>query len=257
MKTLIPFGLIAVTAWIVSGSVGQLFAQVRNNPPARPLVGPNAQVGAPGVQVNTPGVGVNIDIPQTPWFNSPSIRQQLKLDERQYNQLNQSYNQYWNRYNQGVSRLGTDLTPEQREARIRDYYGTFHNDFDRSRNEVLTNPELQRRYNQLYWQYQGYGAFNDPAVQQKLELNDVQRQALQRYDHDANRELRTLRQEYGNNREAVAKQFAQWRAQTSERINSTLAPQQQQAWKEMTGERYEFHADDYLGSNQTQPIRNP
>jgi hypothetical protein len=248
MKTLTRLGLVLVTAWTASGSMEHLFAQVRNNPPA-------GQVGSPGVQVNAPGINVNI--PPTPWFTNPNIRRQLKLDERQYNQLNQSYNQYWNRYNEDMSRLGNNLTPEQQAARTRDYYRTFHNDFDRRRNEVLTDPNLQRRYDQLYWQYQGYGAFNDPAVQEKLGLTPVQRQALERYNEGANQELRTLRQEYGTNREAVAKQLAQWQNQTRDRINSTLTPQQLQAWKELTGDSYEFNADDYFGLHQNQPIRNP
>lgn len=39
---------------------------------------------------------------QTPWFNNPAVRQQLQLNDSQFDRLNSGYRDAWNRYNQGL-----------------------------------------------------------------------------------------------------------------------------------------------------------
>jgi opacity protein-like surface antigen len=107
-------------------------------------------------------------IGQTPWFSNQEIRQHFKLSDQQYDQLNKSYSESYGRYQQGMKTLGKDLSNEQRIQKMRDLQQGFNKDFSTTTNQVFTDPQQRQRYNQLYLQYQGYNAFSDPLVQEKL-----------------------------------------------------------------------------------------
>ena len=209
----------------------------------------NGQVGA-NVQVGNAGVGVQAGAfngyGQVPWYNNPGVRQQLQWNDTQYNQMNRHYAEAWNRYNDGVSQLDNKLTPEQLQQREAELQSGFHQDFSKGMTSTLSNPAAQQQYNQLFLQYRGYGAFNDPTVQQNLNLTPEQRQKFSQYDHQWNTQLNTWRGEYPTNREAIVNQFNESRQQAQTRINSTLTPEQRATWSEMTGKPYNFQPDVYF-----------
>src|ERR1051326_7947548 len=55
-------------------------------------------------------------IGQSPWFSDPAIRQQLKLTEQQYNQLNQAYGTAWKNYQQGLEKMSKTATEDELQA---------------------------------------------------------------------------------------------------------------------------------------------
>jgi hypothetical protein len=183
---------------------------------------------------------------RTPWFGNAGIRRQLKLDDAQYNRLNQGYVQYWTPYNQTVTGFPADINEAERQKRLAEAYGTFNRGFTKTTGEVFTDPQIRDRYNQLNLQYQGYAAFNDPTVQERLRLTDEQRQAFHRYYNDWNKQMDTYAREYPTNREVVTKEWPNTWKQTRERINTTLTPEQRRTWTEMIGEPYEFTPDVYF-----------
>lgn len=219
---------------------------------------PNAQKGNAGVGANAGANiganaqrGLNGGIRQTPWFGNPNIRQQLQLNDEQYNQLNQSYTQSWQRYNQGLSGLDRNLNEQQRMQRMQEMNGCFQKDFSNSVNETLADKAARQRFNQMEWQYRGYDAFNDTTLQQQLKLNDEQRKKFAEYQNEWSDQMRSWQPEYAKDRDGVATRFREARRAQQERINSTLTPEQRQMWTDLYGKPFDFPDDVYFDSNSS------
>jgi len=185
-------------------------------------------------------------ISQIPWFGNATIRQQLQLNDDQFNKLNQGYTQSWSRYNQGINSLDKDLAEAQRMQRQQELNRGFYTDYSRSLDDVFSEKSARQRYNQMEWQYRGYGAFNDPMLQQRLKLNDDQRQAFNKYDREWNQQLNTWQREFGDDRTGTAKGFRDARKELQDRINSTLNDEQRTVWTDVIGKPYEFPVDVYF-----------
>jgi hypothetical protein len=215
----------------------------------------SAQVRA-GARIGGNRIGFNL-YGRRPWFGNAGVRRQLKIDDSQYNTLNNAYTQYWTPYNQAVVAIPADVDEAQRQQKIAAAYGTFNKGFNQATAKVFVDPDLRNRYNQLHLQYQGYGAFHDPTVQERLKLTDEQRQNFNRYYTDWNKQMNTYAQEYATNPETVNKQWGDTWKQTRSRINETLTPEQRKTWNEMTGEAYDFPADAYFDEGKEEGRENP
>lgn len=207
----------------------------------------NAQ---PGNSVYPDNHTFNNGASQTPWFNNPGIRQELQLNEQQFGRMNNAYGNSWSRYNQNVSGLDNGLPEATRLQRQQDYYNAFNRQFTQSTSGVFNDSNAQQRYNQLYLQYRGYGAFNDPAVAQELNLTPGQRQLFQQYDRDWNRNMRTWHREYVTNPDGVTQRYNTAQDDYRQQMGTALTPQQQQTWSRMTGKSYDFSPDHYYQSSQ-------
>ena len=133
-------------------------------------------------------------INQTPWFSNQGIRSQLNLNDQQYNALNRAYGQAYTHYSSNLGQLGNTLTPQERAQKMQEMRSNFDESMNQATQKYITDPTQQQRYNQLYMQYQGYDAFSNPQIQQKLNLTDQQRQQLQQYGSKYNQQLSTLQQ---------------------------------------------------------------
>lgn len=186
------------------------------------------------------------DISQTPWFNSPSVRNELQLKDNQFDTLNQNYRRAWNRYHEGASRLAPTLTPEQRQLQLAELRNQFRKDFAHGLDAVISTPSDRQRYHQLDWQYQGYGAFEDPAVVDKLNLSNAQRRKFDQFGRDWHHQFNNWRRSYPHNQQRVGRQLEEGRRQMWDDINATLTPEQREKWREMIGKRYEFEPDAFF-----------
>jgi len=232
--------VFAVGAVLVSGPV---FAQKRAT---------QTQGSAQGTAQGTGQAQFNYGgISQQPWFSNQGVRKQLGINEDQYNRLNKTWGQNWTKYNTEMGRL-SDVPENQRYDRLNQSYQTFNKGFTTSANEVLT-PEQQKRYNQLYLQYQGYNAFNDPTVQQKLNLTEDQKEKLRKHSTEMYTQQGEINSAARTDRQGASKRFDTLRQRDREWTNSFLTPQQQQSWRQMTGEPYEF---SYGTSGQNQQNQN-
>jgi len=191
---------------------------------------------------------------QTPWFSNQAVRQQLKFDDTQYNKLNKAYGESWQRYQNQMAEINKnkDLTDAQRAQRMSDLQREFGTNFSSTTNQVITDPTQRERYNQLYWQYLGYDAFNDPMVQQKLNLTDEQKQKLGQYSREWGTQMNDYSRGYATDREGTSKKFNESRKQANERINSILTKEQQQTWHQMIGDPYNFEPSTYFQSSSGQ-----
>ena len=199
------------------------------------------------VRVNAPGFRL---WGRNPWFGNANVRRQLKLDDTQYTRLNEGYVQYWTPYNQTITTLPADLNEQERQRRMAEAYGTFNTNFGKTTTQVFTDPQIRNRYSQLNYQYQGYGAFNDPTLQEKLRLTDEQRQAFNRYNTEWQKQMDTYARDYATDRTRVEKEFPNTWKQYRENVNTTLTPEQRKTWNETIGEPYDFPADVYFDNSK-------
>jgi hypothetical protein len=192
MNRFVKFTVTGVFAVLTSASAeaqqkdqGQQ-GQGQKSPPVQNTVGPQGAYHG--------GIG------QTPWFSNQEIRQHFKLSDQQYNQLNKSYGESYGRYQDGMQTLDKDLTAEQRTQKMGELNQRFNKDFSTRVNEVFTDPQQRERYNQLYWQYQGYNAFSDPMVQEQLKLTGEQRQKLGQHGQEWQKQMNDLGRTYQTDR---------------------------------------------------------
>lgn len=188
---------------------------------------------------------------QSPWFTNPALRTELGLTESQYNQLNNNYNQAYAAYQQRLNNLERNLSNAQIQAERNQLYSQFQNEFNRNVDTVLTKPAARQRYNELNLQYQGYAAFNNPALQRKLNLTPEQIRRLNKYNDDFNSRWDRWNTQYSTSRDSVTQQFNDALAENQKNLNDVLTPEQRQTWRRLAGPRYDFIPDIYFGSSTT------
>jgi len=211
--------------------------------------GQTGQTGQTGGQTGQQGQGgfTYRGFSQTPFFSDPSVRKQLNLNDEQYNKLNQAYGQAWNQFQSGSSQLN-NLPEQQRSQRMNQNWGQFNSTVHKTANDIL-DPQSRGRFNQLWNQYRGYETFNDPEIQQKLNLTDEQRQKFQQASQDYYNQSQNTS---GLSQEQLGQRWTQGRQKMNENINNILNEQQRQTWRTMTGDPYQFQYQSG-GSQTTNP----
>ncbi len=233
-----------LTTFIIAAALSLL-----GSPPKPALAQVNQGQGAKNASINQGGAFGFVH--RTPWFSHPQMRTQLELNEDQFNKLNQAYTQSWSRYNQGLTGLDKSLAENERMQQHQELTGTFNKDFSKSVESVFADKQARQRYNQMDWQYRGYGAFNDPMVQQQLKLNGEQRQKFTKYNNEWNDQMNNWRREFQNDRDGMANKFSNARKEWQSRIDSVLTPEQRTTWKDMSGKPFDFPVDVYFQNSDT------
>ncbi len=197
-------------------------------------------------------------IRQNPWFSNKEIRQQLKLNDDQYNRLNKSYGEAYTRYEQSLNNLAPSLTPEQKAKQQQELQQNFYRDFSTVTNDVITDQETRNRLNQLNLQYRGYDAFRDPTVQEKLNLSEEQRTKLMQYNDEYTKAMNDLNRDYTTDQTGVDKRFNELRKNEVGRMEQILNENQRQTWRQLTGDPYNFQSSIYFQSTTpTNPTTTP
>lgn len=249
-------GILSVT-WTESGmaqNANQLQPNQQNQAGQKPVGTPTpGNADANNQARNQASPSQFNSIGQQPWFDNTAVRDQLQLDDKQFNQLNRGYNQAWSQYDKkwGEINSNTDLTPQQRMQQLQQLDSQFYRDFSNTVDSTFTNPGARQRFNELGLQYRGYSAFNDPTLQEQLRLTPEQQQRFDQYNNDWSQRWSRWNTAYPQNQQQVTTQYNDWRNNYWNNINQTLTPQQQQIWNAMTGKQYQFPADAYFQTNAT------
>jgi hypothetical protein len=202
----------------------------------------HAQLKIQPVQPGTMQGGIN----QTPWFSNPAVRQQFNLNNEQYTNLNQAYQDAWSRYQQGVNGLSNTLTGEQRQQKMHELQQGFHKDLGNASGTILAEDAQRQRYNQLHWQYRAYGAFQDPAVAAKLNLTPEQRAKFDQLHGDWTNKINDIAAIYQTDRADAVRRFTQLQYGSNQGVNSVLSPAQQKTWQQLIGNPYPFQPEAYF-----------
>jgi len=209
---------------------------------ARSNLNPNAGesgTNAGGFRSNlNPNAGEN-GISQNPFFSNQAVRQQLRMNDTQFNSLNRAYQDAYTNYQNSLNGLGKNLTADQRNQQMEMLQNKFNDRFNQNVNSTLTDPGVRTRFEQLNRQYMGLSNFNNPAIQKQLNLTPQQLNQI--------RQLSTSIRSQESNANPSLNQ-SQLYSQTWDQLNSILTPQQQQTWSQLTGERFDFGA---LNGNRT------
>lgn len=161
---------------------------------------------------------------QTPWFSNMDTRQHLKMSDAQYDQLNKGYGKAYEDYQNGVKNIGKDLNDEQRAQKMNELQQAFNTSFSTTANGVIVEPGQRLRYNQIHLQYQGYNAFLDPTVQQKLNLTPEQRQKLNQQSQEWNKQMNGFGAAYQSDPEGSTQKFNEMRTQRGLRCGHDRRP---------------------------------
>jgi hypothetical protein len=175
---------------------------------------------------------------QTPWFSSQVVQQHLNLTPAQAIQLNKTYQQSWNNYNMGLKGLDK-LSDQQRDARMQELSNGFNKGLFDPAGKILNAQQMQR-FNQLHVQAQGFGAFNNPEIQQKLNVTVDQQVKLRQFGDQYNQNLNAIYQSYATDPQGAAQRYDAFQRQNQGQLDSLLTPQQLQLWRAMSGDPYMF-----------------
>jgi hypothetical protein len=123
----------------------------------------------------------------------------------------------------------------------------FDDQFGRSIDTALTDPDMRQRFNQLRMQFRGFGAFNSPQVQQQLNLTPQQQQQFRLLAQDWRQDLGQLNRLYASDPALATERFNMLRQQFDNQLGTVLSAQQLQTWRSMVGEPFAFDATMFLG----------
>lgn len=189
-------------------------------------------------------------INQNIWFMNRDIQEQLNLNVHQANLLNQQYLRQYDFYNRQLAQTNgsKNLTDAQKLLQLQ-LSNRFYADLGNAMNQIFDDAQ-RARFSQLSLQYQGYQAFNDPTIAQRLQLTA-----------DQVSKFRTLEQQYNQQLESINKlrptdptidpslyaaRFVELRQDMLGKINSVLSPEQQAIWKTLIGDPYIFRVESWL-----------
>ncbi|HEX4610197.1 MAG TPA: hypothetical protein VH092_18540 [Urbifossiella sp.] len=142
------------------------------------------------------------------------------------------------RYRDDFAKLGT-LGDADRYARTQELNQKYYADWNKGAGNVF-NDAQRARYEQLNYQYGGFGALSDPAVQRQLNLTAEQQKNLQAHGDWSNRQLQDINRVGATDATKGAQMYRDYWAARQERMNQFLTPEQQGAWAKMTGAPYTF-----------------
>jgi hypothetical protein len=187
---------------------------------------------------------------QIPFFTDPAVRRQLALNQNQFNRLNQAHQDAFMQFNQGVGRLGSNLTPQQRMQQMQLLENQFNQQFGQTLDTTFTDPRFRTRFNQLNWQFQPFDAFREPMVRQQLQLTPQQQRQMRTLAAQWRQQMQRMRRAGNDIDPTLAdEQFAQMQAQFQQQMDQLLTPQQRQSWNQLIGERFTFPRTAFFPQN--------
>jgi len=204
--------------------------------------------GGVQVQVQTKGQpGMTYGgITQNPWFGDKAVQIQLRLSANQFTGINKGYGDALTTYNTNVNNIEKTLNEQQRAERMQEFQATFNQNVNRSVDTFISEPKQRERYRQLHLQYQGYGAFENPTLRERLNLSLEQRQLFAKYGQEWHRQMGVFHQGYQGDPQGTTDRYNELLRQNNERYNAVLNAQQQLIWRQAAGEAYNFPPSVYF-----------
>jgi hypothetical protein len=234
-----------------AGAAGQAGAQVQN-----PSNVPGQQQF---ISPRPTGNNFNFNDPlRRPFFMDPGARRELNMTNRQFDQLQQSYQAAWLQHQNRLAQLNANanLTPQQRAAQMQQLQAHFNQQFGQMVDTTFTDPRLRRRFNQLDWQFRPFSAFSDATVSRQLQLTPQQQRDLRELGSRWRQQMQRLRRagaNAANDPQAANEQFAAMQLQFQQQMRQIMTPQQWQAWTQLTGRQFNFPQTAFFPDDDINP----
>lgn len=169
---------------------------------------------------------------------NPDVQKELKLSEEQITKAKEVTTTVRDKFKDDFAKL-KDTPQEERREKFQKLSKSIAAETEKGLKDVL-NADQQKRFKQLELQARGGDAFNDEDVQKSLKLTDEQKEKIKTINEDTGKEMREVfKNAQGNVAEAMAK-ISTLRKDSLEKVTATLKDEQKKAWKELTGEPFEF-----------------
>ena len=169
---------------------------------------------------------------------NPDVQKELKLSEEQITKSKEVAQSVREKFKDDFAKL-KDTPQDQRREKFQELSKSISAATEKGLKDVL-NADQQKRLKQLEIQSRGAAAFNEADVQTALKLTDEQKEKIKTINEDIGKEMReTFKGAKDNPQEAFAK-IGTLRKDGLEKVVATLNADQKKAWKELTGESFEF-----------------
>src|SRR5438874_492820 len=108
---------------------------------------------------------------------------------------------------------------------------------------LLTSPAMAQR-GRGRGGFGGPGFFvNNKGVQKELKLTDDQKDKIKTINDDARQEGQSIHEAAAGDFQEMQKKMAALNKETMEKVSGVLTDDQKKAWKDLTGEPFEFKPD--------------
>jgi hypothetical protein len=168
-------------------------------------------------------------------YQSPDVAKSMRLTAEQVNKLNQISELAQTRFRTNYDKL----TEEERTRQIQALNREYTADWSRGARDVF-NDDQMARYRQLHLQYGGFNSLTDPEVDKRLKLTDQQRINLREYMEWSDKQFQDINKVGATDRDKGTTLYRDYQKEYQGRFNKLLTQDQQKAWREMTGEPYNF-----------------
>jgi len=174
----------------------------------------------------------------TPLYRMNDVSKSLNLTPEQITNLNKLTDATQTRYRDDYTKLGT-LNDADRFTRMQELNQKYYADWNKGAQDVF-NDTQRTRYQQLNYQYGGFGTLYDPNVQKQLNLTADQQKALRDQWDWSNQQLADINRVGTTDATKGAQMYRDYWTARQERMNKYLTPEQQKAWAKMAGDPYTF-----------------
>jgi hypothetical protein len=196
--------------------------------------------------LTSPTGALTTTVPQqsttAPWFFDARVAGPFNFSTTQTATLSKAYNDSLTAYNMGLAQINGNLTGAQQQQARANLQNAYYQSLTNAVNQANLTPQQQVQYNQLYFQRQGYTAFADPSLQQRLMLTNSQTQALTQQGQALQQQLSALQAAYNTDPVGTTQLYNALVKQTQQQFSQLLTPQQLQDWQQLTGPSFVFPA---------------
>jgi len=174
----------------------------------------------------------------TPLYRMNDVGKSLNLTPEQVTNLNKLTDATQTRYRDDYAKLGT-LNDADRFTRMQELNQKYYADWNKGAQDVF-NDTQRTRYQQLNYQYGGFGTLYDPDVQKQLNLTAEQQKNLRAQWDWSNQQMADINRVGATDATKGAQMYRDYWTARQERMNKYLTPEQQKAWTKMAGDTYTF-----------------
>ena len=176
------------------------------------------------------------------FVNNKGVQKELKLTDEQAKKAGDALKAVNDKHEEeraAIRDLGQ--TDEAREKR-QQLQKTITEESMKALSDVLSADQV-KRLKQIMLQVRGAQAFADPEVQKDLKLTDDQKDKIKTINDDARQEGQSIREAAAGDFQEMQKKMAALNKETMEKVSGVLTDDQKKAWKDLTGEPFEFKPD--------------
>ncbi|AMV36768.1 hypothetical protein [Planctomyces sp. SH-PL62] len=171
-------------------------------------------------------------------LSNSGVQDELKLDDAQKSKVQEVAAAARSKFE--AARSETEgLQGQERMAKVRELTKGVDAESLKAVSEVL-KPEQLARLHGIHYQVAGASAFQDEALQKKLDLTSEQKSAVDEIITASNSELRGLFQGGGGDREAMMSKMAEHRKATLAKVEAKLTAEQKAEYAKLLGAPFEL-----------------